>query len=229
MRVEGAMLFHDRIHAGRILARKLGKYANKPSVLILALPRGGVLVGYPVAMALGAPLDLVVVRKLGVPGQEELALGAIASGGVCVLSHELIDELGISSRVIEAIVAREQREVERREQVYRGDAPAARIAGRTVIVVDDGVATGATMKAAVAVVRTQQPERLIVAAPVASPRTCAELRAQADEVVCPFQPENFMAIGAFYEDFHQVSDEEVREYLRRAAQSDAGRKRPHVA
>jgi putative phosphoribosyl transferase len=226
---EDTMLFHDRVHAGRLLAKELRNYANDPSVLVLALPRGGVLVGLPVANALAAPLDVVIVRKLGMPGQEELALGAIASGGVCVLSHELIDELGISSRVIETIVAREQRELQRREQLYRGNAPAAQVSGRTVILVDDGIATGASMKAAAAAVRHQRPGRLIVAAPVAAPRTCAELAEQVDEVVCPFRPEGLLAIGAFYEDFHQVSDEEVREALQRAAQRATGRSRPNVA
>jgi putative phosphoribosyl transferase len=223
------MLFRDRNHAGSLLAKELLRYARDPAVLVLALPRGGVLVASPVASALEAPLDVVIVRKLGMPGQEELALGAIGSGGVCVLSHDLIDMLGVSSRVIETIIAREEREVQRRERLYRGDAPVPQITGRTVILVDDGIATGASMKAAVAVVRHQNPGRIIVAAPVASPRTCAELQAQVDEVVCPYRPEDLMAIGAFYQDFHQVSDEEVRECLQRAARHAIRRRRPNVA
>jgi putative phosphoribosyl transferase len=223
------MLLRDRIHAGRLLADRLTRYAREPALLVLALPRGGVLVGFPVAEALNAPLDVVIVRKLGVPGQSELAMGAIASGGVCVLSHELIETLGIPSRAVEAVIAREEQELARREALYRGGAPAPQIRGRTIILVDDGIATGATIRAAAALVRRQQPGRLVIAAPVASPSTCAELADQADEIVCLARPEPFFAIGDFYEDFHQVSDEEVRDLLQRAAARIAQRGARSVA
>ena len=210
------MLFHDRIHAGRLLAVRLSQYANDPALLVCALPRGGVLVAFPVAEALNAPLDVVLVRKLGVPGHPELAMGAIASGGVRILSKPLIDHLAISLQAVEAVTAREQRELARREALYRGDAPGPQIRGRTVILMDDGIATGATMRAAAALVRQQQPKRLVLAVPVASSSACAELAVEADEMVCLEQPELFFAISEFYEDFHQVSDEEVRDLLHRA-------------
>lgn len=211
------MRFHDRNHAGRLLAHRLASYANQPNVLVCALPRGGVVVGAPVAEQLNAPLDVVIVRKLGVPGQPELAMGAIASGGVCVLTQGLIDELGISERAVQAVIAREEQELARREALYRGSAPPLEIRGRIVILVDDGIATGSTMRAAAELVRQQQPERLVIAAPVASPSTCAEMAGHADELVILARPEPFYAIGEFYEDFRQVSDEEVRELLQRAA------------
>jgi putative phosphoribosyl transferase len=211
------MLFRDRIHAGRLLPDLLSQYANDPDLLVCALPRGGVLVGSPVAEALNAPLEVVIVRKLGVPGQEEVAMGAIATGGVCVLSQELIEHLGISTQAVEAAIAREQRELTRREALYRGATPAPQIRGRTIILVDDGLATGATMRAAAAVVRQQQPKRLVIAIPVAPASNYPELTAQADEIVCLSRSEPFFAIGRFYEDFHQVSDEEVRDLLQRAA------------
>ncbi len=217
------MLFHDRIHAGQLLANRLARYAKDPDILVCALPRGGVLVGFPVAEALNAPLDVVIVRKLGVPGEQELAMGAIATGGVCVLSQELIEVLGISTQAVEAVIAREQRELTRRETLYRGAAPPPQISGRTVILVDDGIATGATMRAAAAVIKQQQPKQLVIAVPVASSSSCAELEAQADEIVCVAKPEPFYAIGQFYEDFHQVSDEEVRDLLQRAARRIAPR------
>jgi len=210
-------MFHDRIHAGRLLADRLSRYAKDLDLLVCALPRGGVLVGYSVAEALNAPLDVVIVRKLGVPGENEVAMGAIATGGVCVLSQELIQGLGIPSRAVEAVIAREQRELARRETLYRGAAPPPQIRGRTVILVDDGIATGATMRAAAAVIKQQQPKQLVIAVPVAPPSSCVELEAQADEIVCVAQPESFFAIGQFYEDFHQVTDEEVRDLLQRAA------------
>ncbi len=223
------MLFLDRIQAGRLLADRLSQYANDKGLLVCALPRGGVLVGFPVAEALNAPLDVVIVRKLGVPGQQEFAMGAIATGGICILSQEVIEGLGISNRAVEAVIAREQRELTRREVLYRGYAPAPQIRGRTVILVDDGIATGATMRAAAAVVRQQQPKRFVIAVPVASPSSCAELVAQTDEIVCLAQPESFLAIGQFYEDFHQVSDEEVRDLLQRAARRIAPRGASTVA
>ncbi|PSH04193.1 MAG: phosphoribosyl transferase [Acidobacteria bacterium] len=211
------MRFRDRIHAGQLLAAQLSKYIAAPDVLVCALPRGGVVVGFQVAEVLRSALDIVVVRKLGVPGQKELAMGAIASGGIRVLRHDLIEELEISDRVLETIVAEEERELERREAIYRGGAPPPEISGRTIILVDDGLATGATMWAAAVAVRQQQPKRLVIAVPVAPPSTCTELSAQADEIVCISRPALFAAIGEFYEDFHQVSDEEVKDLLRRAA------------
>lgn len=221
------MLFRDRIHAGRLLAVRLSQYANDPDLLVMALPRGGVVVGFPVADALNAPLDVVIVRKLGVPGHPELAMGAIASGGVRILSKQLINHLGITMQAVEAVTAQEQRELARREALYRGASPAPQIRGRTVLLVDDGIATGATMRAAAELMRQQEPERLVIAVPVAPPSTSAELAVQADEIVCLAQPESFFAIGEFYEDFHQVSDEEVRDLLQRA-QERISRRRASV-
>jgi putative phosphoribosyl transferase len=212
------MTFQDRSHAGRILAERLARYAGVPGVIVCALPRGGVLVGAPVAEALRAPLDVVVVRKLGVPMQPELAMGAIGSGGVRVLAHDLIRQLGISSAEVEAVIAREQRELERREAIFRGNAPPPHLVGRTVILVDDGIATGATMAAAAEWVRAQHPSRLVIGVPVAPPRISMELNEKADEVVCVSRPEPFYATGQFYEDFHEVSDQEVRDLMQQAAQ-----------
>ena len=209
-------MFRDRAEAGRLLAKRLARYANQPGVLILALPRGGVVVGFEIARALQAPLDIFIVRKLGVPGQEELALGAIASGGVRVLNAEIVRLLNISESEIEAIAAQEQRELERRERLYRGERPAPEVRGRTVIVVDDGIATGMTTVAALTALRKQQPARLIVAVPVAPFSTCQELSGQAEEVVCLRTPELFFAISQWYQEFPQTSDEEVRELLDRA-------------
>ena len=212
------MLFHDRIDAGRQLAAKLGEYAGRSDVIVLALPRGGVPVGYEVAKALGAPLDVFLVRKLGVPGQEELAMGAIASGGVRVLNPEAVDYLGIPPEVIDAVTRREQQELERREHLYRGTRPLPRVQGRTVILVDDGLATGSTMRAAVAALRRLGPARVVVAVPVGAPETCAELGTEADECICAREPQPFYAVGAWYEDFSQTSDEEVRYLLEKAAE-----------
>ena len=210
------MRFRDRSHAGRLLAAGLARYAKDPGLLVCALPRGGVVVAAAVAEALDAPLDFVIVRKLGVPGQPELAMGAIASAGVSVLSHALIAKLGISADEVEQVLAREQRELVRREVLYRGEAPAPQVRERTVILVDDGIATGATMRAAASLMCQQQPRRLVIAAPVASPSTCRQLQDQADEMVCVARPEHFFAIDEFYRDFLQVSDEVVRELLQRA-------------
>lgn len=199
-----------------MLATHLRRYAGHDDVIVLALPRGGVPVGAAVADALGVPLDVFLVRKLGVPGHEELAMGAIASGGVRVLNRDVIDDLGISDRVIETVTARETRELERRDRLYRdGRAPVA-AGGRVVILVDDGLATGSTMRAAAAALRSQQPARLIVAVPAAPADTCAELRREADEVVCAVTPEPFYSVGVWYADFTQTSDEEVRALLARA-------------
>jgi putative phosphoribosyl transferase len=214
--------FRDRIEAGRRLAEALRPYAGRPNLLVLALPRGGVPVGYEVARALHAPLDLLLVRKLGVPGHEELAMGAIASGGVRIVSEDVIAMLGIPDRVIATVAAAEEKELERRERLYRDARPAPNVRGRVVILVDDGLATGATMRAAAAALRTQRPEWLVVAVPVAPPETCEALRAEADDVVCALSPEPFIAVGAWYEDFSQTTDEEVRELLRRAMQAGVG-------
>jgi len=223
------MIFRDRTHAGRELAIKLKHYANQPGVLVLALPRGGVVVASEAARALNAQLDVFLVRKLGVPGQWELALGAIASGGIRVLNEEVLQVLPVSDEVIENIAAAEQRELERREQAYRGGRPAPEVRGRTVILVDDGIATGSTMLAAVRALRQQQPERVVVATPVAPASACEELALEADEVVCLACPEPFYAISQWYEDFAQTSDDEVRELLERASSTRGSGGRPTQA
>lgn len=212
------MLFHDRHEAGRLLAAKLTAYANRPDVLILALPRGGVPVAYEVAVALHVPMDVFLVRKLGVPGQEELAMGAIASGGVRVLNEEVVEALGIPEQVIDEVAARELQELERRECAYRGNRPMPDVRGRVVILIDDGLATGSTMRAAAAALRQQGPARIVVAIPVAAAQTCDELRAEVDEVICVSTPAPFYAVGVWYENFVQTTDAEVRELLERAAQ-----------
>lgn len=208
--------FRDRVEAGRLLAERLRQYAGGDDVVVLGLPRGGVPVAFEIARALGAPLDVFMVRKLGVPGHEELALGAIASGGTRVLNRQLIESVGIPADWIEAIDARERRELERRERVYRGDRPPPDAAGRTVILVDDGLATGSTMLAAVHAVRLDEPARVVVAVPVADPDVCAGLREVADEAVCLLTPQPLRAVGVWYEDFSQTSDEEVQALLERA-------------
>ena len=210
-------LFPDRTEAGRLLAARLEKYAGKPDVIVLALPRGGVPVAYEVARALHAPMDVFVVRKLGIPGQEELAMGAVATGGVRVLNDQVVRGLGIPDYVIDAVVDWETEELKRRERVYRGDRPPPGVRGGTVILVDDGLATGSTMLAAVRALRQQGPARIVVAVPVASPDTCELLKAHVDEVVCAATPEPFYAVGLWYRDFSQTTDEEVRELLQRAA------------
>jgi predicted phosphoribosyltransferase len=215
------MRFRDRFEAGRVLAEHLRKYANRPDVLVLALPRGGVPVAYEVARALNAPLDVFLVRKLGVPGHEELAMGALASGGVRVLNDEVVNVLRIPEEVIDEVAAEEQQELERRERAYRGDRPPPDVRGRIVILVDDGLATGSTMRAAVAALRQQGPARIVVAVPVGAAETCAELQYEADEAVCAQAPEPFYAVGLWYEDFAQTSDEEVHDLLQRAAEDHA--------
>ena len=209
--------FRDRTEAGRRLAEVLAPYAGRPNLLILALPRGGVPVAYEVARALHAPLDLLLVRKLGVPGHEELAMGAIASGGVRILSEDVISMLGIDDREISTVAAVEEEELARRERLYRDGRPPPDVRGRTVILVDDGLATGSTMRAAAAALRVQGPERLIVAVPVAPPETCEALAREVDDVVCALSPEPFLSVGTWYQDFTQTSDGEVRDLLRRAA------------
>jgi predicted phosphoribosyltransferase len=213
--------FRDRFEAGRRLATALEHYAGRPNLLVLALPRGGVPVGYEVASALPAPLDVMLVRKLGVPGHEELAMGAIASGGVRVISDDVVAALGIPDRAIATIAAHEEHELERRNQLYRGDRPPPDVRGKTVILVDDGLATGSTMRAAVAALKAQGPERLVVAVPVAAPETCEALSREVDEVVCARAPERFFAVGNWYVDFSQTSDAEVRGLLRRAWETAA--------
>ena len=208
--------FKNRSEAGRFLAEQLSAYANRPDTLVLALPRGGVPVAYEVAKALGAPLDVFQVRKLGLPGHEELAMGAIATGGVRVRNPEVVEYLRIPDEVIDEVTARERQELERRERLYREGRPALSPRGRVVILVDDGLATGSTMLAAVLALRQQQPASIVVAVPVAAKQTCEELRAVADEVVCAVTPDPFYAVGLWYEDFAQTTDEEVRELLARA-------------
>jgi predicted phosphoribosyltransferase len=211
-----ATTFRDRPHAGQILAGLLQQYEGDPDALVLALPRGGVPVAYEVSQCLGVPLDIFVVRKLGVPYHEELAMGAIASGGVRVLNDDVIHHLAISPRVIDAVAENESREIERRELEYRGDRPRPDLRGRVVILVDDGLATGSTMKAAVMAVRKQGPKSIVVAAPVASASTCEEFQDIADRIVCVSTPEAFAAVSNWYDDFSQTSDEEVRSLLARA-------------
>ena len=212
------MRFRDRTEAGKLLAAKLGRYANRADVVVLALPRGGVPVAFEVARALNAPLDLFLVRKLGVPGQEELAMGAIASGGGRVLNEEVVAYLRISDDLINAVAAEEELELERRERAYRGERPMPLIEGRTVILIDDGVATGSTMRAAVAALRQKSPAQIVVAVPTAADSTASELRAEVDDFVAVIEPEEFFAVGQWYENFSQTTDAEVRDLLERAAQ-----------
>jgi len=210
------MRFRDRHDAGRHLAAKLKRYAARDDVIVLALPRGGVPVGYEVARALDAPLDVFLVRKLGLPGHEELAIGAIASGGVRVHNEDAIRAFGVSQEEIDQVVARERQEMSRRERAYRGDRPPPDLRDRIVILVDDGLATGASMAAAAVAVRKLGPGRVVIAVPVGAADTCRAMRSVADEVVCARTPEPFFAVGTWYEDFEQTSDEEVSELLRKA-------------
>jgi putative phosphoribosyl transferase len=209
--------FRDRSEAGRVLAPDLRGYAGRDDVVVLALPRGGVPVGYEIAKTLDAPLDVFVARKLGVPGYPELAMGAIASGGAVILDQELVQALGIGEEAIRQVVAQEARELQRREVAYRDSRPPPDLKGKTVILVDDGLATGATMRAAALAVRRHEPAQVVVAVPVAAGKTCDEFRKDVDDVVCAQTPEPFYAVGMWYEDFSQTSDEEVRELLARAA------------
>lgn len=206
-------LFRDRRAAGQLLATELAAYANRPDVLVLALPRGGVPVAYEVARTLNAPLDVFLVRKLGVPGHEELAMGAVATGDVRVLNEQIVSSLRIPDNVIDTVTAWEQQELVRREHLYRSDRPLPEVRGRTIILVDDGLATGATMHAAIKALRQQQPARIVVAVPIASPETCDQLRGEVDEVLCAITPDPFYAVGLWYEDFSPTTDAEVRELL----------------
>ena len=216
---EARLPYRDRRQAGRVLAERLEHLRGRPGLLVLALPRGGVAVGFEVAHALQAPLDVFIVRKLGFPGHEELAMGAIASGGVRVMNP--MPGMEVSPEAVAAIVAREQDELVRREHLYRGERPAVSIRGRTVIVVDDGLATGSTMRAAVTSIRQQHPAHLVVAVPVGAEETCLQLRAEADEVVCAAMPHPFRAVGLWYGSFPQASDDEVHALLDEARREQA--------
>ena len=217
------MIYRDRTDAGKRLATLLTAYANRPDVLVLALPRGGVPVAFEVARALRAPLDIFLVRKLGAPGQKELAMGAIATGGVRVLNEDVVEYLQIPDNVIDEIAADELQELERREHAYRGNRPVPDVRGKTVILVDDGLATGSTMRAAAAALRQQKPARIIIAVPVSAPQTCDEYRMGVDEIVCDVTPEPFHAVGQWYKDFSQTTDEEVSNLLEKAASRELSR------
>lgn len=210
------MIFQDRIDAGKALANQLRTYANRDDVTVLGLPRGGIPVAYQVADALNAPLDVYVVRKLGIPGHEELAMGAIATGGVRYLNPAIISKLKISESTINRVAAAEQRELERREQAYRDQRPPLDLSDRTVLLVDDGLATGATMLAAVRAIRQQSPRKIVVAVPIAAPETCQMFEPEVDEVICAETPQPFRAVGLWYQDFAQTTDQEVRDLLRKA-------------
>lgn len=212
--------FADRREAGRVLAELMRAYQGRPGLLVLALPRGGVPVAYELAAALSAPLDLIIVRKLGAPQQEELAMGAIASGGAMVVNRDVVTALRITESDIESVAARERQELERREREYRGDRPRPHIQGREVIVVDDGLATGSTMLAAVSALRGLGPARIIIAVPVAPPETCEALRGEVDAVICAATPPKFRGVGAWYKDFKQTSDDEVQQLLDAAWRRD---------
>lgn len=209
-------LFRDRTDAGRKLAQKLLAYANRPDVVVLGLPRGGIPVAYEVANVLNAPLDIFLVRKLGVPGHEELAMGAIASSGVRVLNEDVVHILGISPEAIDREAAAEQRELERRENAYRDGYPKVGLKGQIVILVDDGLATGATMRAAIRALRAENPARIVVAVPTGAEETCESFKDEADEVICAFTPSPFMGVGLWYRDFSQTPDYEVQALLRKA-------------
>jgi predicted phosphoribosyltransferase len=208
--------FKDRRDAGRILAQKLSAYAGRSDVIVSALPRGGVPVAYEVALALNAPLDIFIVRKLGLPGQAELAIGAIASGGIRVLNEDIIRALAVPEEVVNLVARQELQELERREQLYRGDRPALEVRDRTVIVIDDGLATGASMRAAVTGLRALHPARIVIAVPTAAPETCDAFKFEVDEIVCTITPQPFEGVGRWYEDFTQITDEQVRTFLEEA-------------
>ena len=215
--------FRDRSEAGQELAHELMAYAGREDVIVMALPRGGVPVAFEVARALQAPLDVLVVRKLGVPGHEELAMGAIAGGGVLVIEPVVIEDLSIPPDVVADVAAREEQERLRREREYRGDRPEPDVRGRTIILVDDGLATGSTMRAAVSALRKLQPARIVVAVPVAAPAACADLAPEVEEIVCARTPAPFRSVGSWYLDFSQTTDEEVRDLLARAEHETAQR------
>lgn len=216
------MQYRDRYQGGRTLAALLQPYAGRGDVLVLALPRGGVPVGYEVARALGVPLDVFLVRKLGSPGHEELAMGAIATGGVQILNSDVVRALHVSPEQVQLAVQHEERELHRREREYRDNRPTPTIAGKTVILVDDGLATGATMRVAIRALRLEHPARIVVAVPVGATETCAALAREADEVLCAETPEPFYAVGMWYQRFEQTTDAEVRDLLSDAAIQPAG-------
>lgn len=209
--------FVDRTESGKLLAARLTQYAGRRDTIVLALPRGGLPVAFEIARALRAPLDVFLVRKLGVPGREELAMGAIATGGVRVLNRDVVAYLAIPQRIIDTVARQEQQELERRELLYRGERSAPELRGVTVILVDDGLATGSTMRAAIAALKKLEPGRIVVAVPVAPPSTVEELEKEVDEVVCLLTPEPFDGVGRWYQDFSQTTDQEVRILLDRAA------------
>ena len=210
-------IFKDRADAGRFLASKLDQFANLADVIVVGLPRGGLPVAYEVAHQLKAPLDLLVVRKLGVPGHEELAMGAIASGGVCLLNQDVLSHLGIPQDIIDLVIESEQRELERREREYRQNRPPLKLRGQTVIVVDDGLATGSSMHAAVTAIRQKQPKKIIVAVPVGARDTCQSFQNEVDTIaICAITPESFQSVGAWYANFTPTTDDEVRKCLERS-------------
>jgi putative phosphoribosyl transferase len=215
--MDDCQAFIDRRVAGRVLASRLAKYAGRDDVVVLALPRGGVPVAYEVASALGVPMDVFLVRKLGTPGHRELAMGAIASGGVRVLNQDVVRWYGISASEIERVAQDEQAELERRERAYRGDRPAPDLTNKILVLIDDGLATGSTMRAAAQAVRAHRPARVVIAVPVGAPQTCAELATVADEVLCARMPEPFSAVGQWYLNFDQTDDDEVRELLQKSS------------
>jgi predicted phosphoribosyltransferase len=210
------MIFNNRQDAGRRLAEKLTHYAGRDDVVVLGLPRGGLPVAYEVSEALDAPLDVFLVRKLGVPGRKEFAMGAIAMGGVQVMNRDVVNWMGVTPEDIERVAESERNEMDRRNKAYRGDRPLPELSGKIVMLVDDGLATGATMRAAITGVRAFDPEKVVVAVPTGSPDVCAKFQDEADEVVCLSMPEPFEAVGAWYRDFSQTSDDEVRELLARS-------------
>jgi len=207
------MIFANRTEAGQKLAHRLRKYANRNDVIVLGAPRGGIPVAFEVAMNLKVPLDVFVLRKLGVPGREELAFGAIASGGVRILDPDIVEGLGITALQIERVTQAEKQELERREQAYRGGEPPLDVRGMTIVLVDDGIATGSSMRAGIRALRQMEPARIVLAVPVAPPSACSQLQFEVDELVCLEMPERFYGVGQFYDDFSQVSDEEVKELL----------------
>ncbi|MBD1913724.1 MULTISPECIES: phosphoribosyltransferase [unclassified Leptolyngbya] len=215
-RHHSTLLFRDRQDAGIKLAQKLQAYTHQPGALVLGLPRGGIPVAYEVAKALRLPLDVYVVRKLGVPGQEELAMGAIALGGITYFNEALVEQLEISQDAIAQVIAQERQELQRREQVYRGNRPPLELRDRTILLVDDGLATGATMRAAIRSLRLQMPHQIVMAVPVADPGTCASFQGEADQVCCAETPQPFRAVGLWYENFGQTTDQEVCNLLHQA-------------
>jgi predicted phosphoribosyltransferase len=212
-------IFENRRVAGQFLAEQLKEYGNQPGVIVLALPRGGVPVAYEIARKLSAPLDVFLVRKLGMPGYAELAMGAIASGGVCVLNEDLLSQIKIPSELIDLVTNLELQELQRREWLYRGTRAPLDVSGQTVIIVDDGLATGSSMRAAISALRQKQPKKIVVAVPVGARESCDSLETEVDSLVCGFSPAPFHGVGAWYEDFSQTTDDEVRELLARASQT----------